>query len=95
MYNDLGNINEKCISKLHNHGDLGSFNYKSFETCESYLLSKITKMPFSGKRPCACEALGSCATEVLELIHKDKCGPMTTQVIGGYSYFITFIDDYS
>lgn len=31
----------------------------------------------------------------LKLIHTDVCGPMTTQVRGGYSYFITFIDDYS
>ena len=31
----------------------------------------------------------------MELIHSDVCGPMLTHVIGGYSYFITFTDDFS
>ena len=32
---------------------------------------------------------------MLELIHKDVCGPISTQAKGGYEYFITFIDDSS
>ena len=32
---------------------------------------------------------------MLELVHSDVCGPMSTQARGGYEYFITFIDDYS
>ena len=32
---------------------------------------------------------------MLELVHKDECGPMSTQARGGYEYFITFTDDYS
>ena len=32
---------------------------------------------------------------MLELVHTDVCGPMSTQAKGGYEYFITFIDDYS
>lgn len=32
---------------------------------------------------------------MLELVHLDVCGPMSTQVRGGYEYFITFTDDYS
>ena len=32
---------------------------------------------------------------MLELIHTDVCGPMSTQAKGGYEYFITFTDDYS
>ena len=31
---------------------------------------------------------------MLELVHSDVCGPMSTQARGGYEYFITFIDDY-
>ena len=41
----LGYINEKRISKLHQNGLLNSFDY---ETCESCLLGKITKTPFTG-----------------------------------------------
>jgi hypothetical protein len=33
--------------------------------------------------------------ELLGLIHTDVCGPMMIRVIGGYTYFITFIDDHS
>ena len=32
---------------------------------------------------------------MLELVHSDVCGPMSTQARDGYEYFITFIDDYS
>ncbi|PKI58225.1 hypothetical protein CRG98_021396 [Punica granatum] len=35
------------------------------------------------------------AKEVLELIHSDVCGPFREIARGGYSYFITFADDYS
>ena len=31
----------------------------------------------------------------LDLIHIDICGPMTPTALGGYKYFITFIDDFS
>ena len=32
---------------------------------------------------------------MLELVHMDVCGPMSTQAKGGYEYFITFTNDYS
>ena len=32
---------------------------------------------------------------VLELILTDICGPFTLTTLGGYRYFITFIDDFS
>ena len=31
---------------------------------------------------------------MLELVHTDVCGPMSTQAKGGYEYFITFMNDY-
>ena len=34
------------------------------------------------------------ARRLLDLIHSDVCGPFP-QSIGGYRYFITFIDDHS
>jgi len=83
----LGHINENRMNKLHKSGNLGSFDYESYDTCESCLLGKMTKTPFGGK--------GQHASGTLELIHSDVCGPMTTHARGGFSYFITFIDDYS
>ena len=32
---------------------------------------------------------------MLELVHSNVCGPMSTQARVGYEYFITFTDDYS
>jgi hypothetical protein len=35
------------------------------------------------------------ASNLLELIHTDMCGPMSTTVRGCYKYFITFTDYFS
>ena len=32
---------------------------------------------------------------ILDLIHFDSCGPMTVTSLGGYNYYVTFIDDHS
>jgi transposase InsO family protein len=32
---------------------------------------------------------------VLDLIHSDVCGPITSNSISGYVYYVSFIDDYS
>ena len=34
-------------------------------------------------------------TELLGIIHTGICGPFTPPAMGGYKYFIMFIDDYS
>ena len=41
------------------------------------------------------KAISYRAKEVLDLVHTDLCGPMSTSARRGYEYFITFIDDYS
>ena len=83
----LGHINEKSISKLHQVGLLNSFYFESYDTCESYLLGKMTKDPFTGH--------SERANELLDLIHTDVCGPLRSDARGGYKYFITFTDDFS
>ena len=83
----LGHISEMRITKLHKVGSLGSFDYESFDTCELCLLGKMTKLPFKGKG----EQVGG----PLDLIHTDVCGPMSMHTRGGFTYFLTFIDDYS
>ena len=35
------------------------------------------------------------ASDILELIHSDVCGPFKTSSTGGSKYFVTFIDDFS
>ena len=39
----LGHISERRMTKLHKCGSLGSFDYESFDTCESRLSGKMTK----------------------------------------------------
>ena len=35
------------------------------------------------------------ANDLLEIIHTDVCGLMSVEARGGYSYFLTYIDDLS
>ena len=83
----LGHINETHISRLLKDRYLDRFDFSSYDVCESCLLGKMPKSPFTGK--------GERATDVLELIHTDVYGPMSTKARGGYEYFITFTDDKS
>ena len=62
-------------------------DYESLPICESCLLKKMIKSPFTEK--------GERASELLGLVHSDVCGPMSSSARGGYFYFITFTDDLS
>ena len=59
----LGHINEKSISNLHQDGLLHSFDFESYEVCESCLLGKMTKSPFTSHNERVDDLLG--------LIHND------------------------
>jgi hypothetical protein len=83
----LGHINDKCIERLHRDGFLNSFDFESFDTCESCLLGKMTKAHFTSQSEMASDLLG--------LVHTDICGPMSSVARGGFQYFITFTDDFS
>jgi hypothetical protein len=72
----LGHINEKRIEQLHKDGLLSSFDFESFDTCESCLLGKMTKAPFTGHSERASDLLG--------LVHTDVCGPMSSIARGGF-----------
>ena len=83
----LGHISLDRIKRLAKDGPLQTLSVGTLPTCESCLEGKMTKRPFSTK--------GERATECLQLIHSDVCGPLNIQARGGYEYFITFTDDYS
>ena len=78
----LGNISVKCMKKLHADGILESLDYESLDACEPCLLGKMTKTLFSGTM--------ERASDLLEIIHTDVCGPMSVDARGGYRYFLTF-----
>ena len=70
----LGHINKKHISKPHHDGLLELFDLESYDTCESCLLGKMTKLPFIGSSERANDLLG--------LIHIDVCGLFNTSERG-------------
>ena len=35
------------------------------------------------------------AKGILEIIHSDVCGPMSSNSLSGYVYYVSFIDDFS
>ena len=47
----------------------------------------MIKTPFS--------SLMERASDLLEMIHVDVCGPINVEACGGYRYFLTFTDDLS
>ncbi|KAJ0590261.1 putative RNA-directed DNA polymerase [Helianthus annuus] len=61
---------------------------KDDSVCEGCISGKHARKPFQKKMVWQ-------ATEPLQLVHSDICGPMRTESIGGCRYFITFIDDYT
>ena len=75
------------MKKLHADGLLESLDYESLDTCEPCLMGKMTKTPFSGTM--------EQATDLLEIIHTNVCGPMSVEARGGHHYFLTFTDDLS
>jgi transposase InsO family protein len=83
----LGHIGVKRMKKLHSDGLFQSLDFESFDTCEPCLMGKMTKTPFSGTM--------ERASDLLEIIHTDVCGPMSISTRGGYRYFLTFTDDLS
>jgi hypothetical protein len=56
--------------------------------CDSFLAGKQMRLSFP-------KAASYCTTEVLELVHRDLCGPITPATHGGRRYFLLLMDDYS
>ena len=83
----LGHVSKKRIGQLQKDGVLESFDLKSDDSCESCLLGKMTKSPFTG----------TCARGegLLDLIHTDVCGPFRTATRDANRFYVTFTDDFS
>ncbi|GJY81507.1 putative RNA-directed DNA polymerase [Tanacetum coccineum] len=81
----------ECISDngnvIFHDGVLESFDFKSDDVCESCLLGKMTKSPFTG----TCER----GEGLLDLVHTDVCGPFRSATKDGKRYYVTFTDDFS
>ena len=56
-------------------------------TCRGCALGNNAKKSFPDSE--------SRSKEILDLVHSNLCGPMLVASLGGYHYYVTFIDDYS
>jgi len=92
---DMGELWHRRMGHIH-HGALKLFretvtrvpevSTERDDVCRGCVLGKFAKetFPRSDRR----------ATHVLELIHSNICGPLSTKSLRGYKYFVIFIDDY-
>lgn len=84
----MGHMNFKDLKKISNCASGVKISLdKEDGICISCIEGKQTRQPFPTE--------GSRATELLERIHSDVCGPMQTASIGHARYLVTFIDDFS
>ena len=86
----FGHINFRSLLNLQNQRMVDSLPELETPptTCEGCILGKMHRTPF--KKDSVVRANKS-----LQLIHSDVCGPMRTESLSGYTYFVTFIDDFS
>ncbi|WKA13122.1 hypothetical protein VitviT2T_030454 [Vitis vinifera] len=83
----LGHISRQRLERLVRDGMLSNHDFSDFKTCVVCLKGKMTAKTRK-------EKIDRCGG-TLDLIHIDICGPLTPTALGGYKYFITFIDDFS
>lgn len=88
----MGHINAFDLKKMINKNMVKGIEKVSVNTnselCESCVLSKDTRKPYSKRNNIR-------STRILELIHTDVCGPVSTTGRDGSRYFVSFTDDYS
>ena len=82
----IGHISINRVERLVSEGILSSVKFTDCDICVDYIKGKQTKHKRLGAYR---------ATEVLELIHMDICGPFPTASWNGQQYIISSIGDYS
>lgn len=83
----LGHVSLQKLEHIRSAVNGMDFTKKSPMECIDCSKGKQSRLPFKHE--------GTRATELLELVHSDVCGPMPVESIGRGLYFISFIDDYS
>nr|AAV88069.1 hypothetical retrotransposon [Ipomoea batatas] len=84
----LGHMSVKGIDYLAKKSKLSGVKEAKLDKCVHCLAGKQRRVSFMSHPPTR-------KSEPLDLIHSDVCGPMKVRSLGGASYFVTFIDDYS
>lgn len=81
----LGHTSFDYMTLLKN--DVKNISFPKNCVCETCIKGKHSRKPFSDK--------GNRATQFLELVHTDLCGPMPIKSNGSNRYILTFVDDFS
>ncbi|KAH9648506.1 Integrase catalytic domain-containing protein [Citrus sinensis] len=83
----LGHISKQRMERLIKDDILHNLDFSDFGTCVDCIKGKLTAKTRKERT--------RRSQQVLEMVHTDICGPFIPIAIGGYKYFITFIDDFS
>ena len=83
----LGYMSEKGLQILEKKKFISFSKGTLLNPCDYCLLGKQHRVSFSSK--------SAKKSEILELVYYDVCGPIEVEIISGYKYFVTFIDDTS
>ena len=87
-HNRLGHMSEKGLMILAKKNLLSGMKKGSLKKCAHCLAGKQTRVAFKTLRHTRKPGM-------LDLVYFDVCGPMKTKTLGGFLYFVTFIDDHS
>ena len=82
-HNRLGHLNEDVVRKMISNEKFESERLQ----CVSCIQAKMIRGKFSERSQRNPRKFG--------LVHSDVCGPFEVNAVGGYRYFVTFIDDFS
>ncbi|KAH9778870.1 Integrase catalytic domain-containing protein [Citrus sinensis] len=83
----LGHMSVKGLKELEKQGVLGKDKIEELDFCEDCVFGKSTRHSFKHSTN---KSIG-----ILDYIHSDLWGPAHTNSLGGNSYFLSIIDDYS
>ena len=86
----MGHLSIDAFKKLANGmvEDLDIDSNRAPDFCKACLQGKQHRIPFPTSG-------ATRATDILEIVHSDVCGPMSKTSLGKTRYFLTFIDDKS
>ena len=83
----LGHVSEKGLIELEKQKLLTGDKLNKLEFCDQCVLGKSHRIRFSSGM--------HVSSRPFEYIHSDLWGPSKVKTLGGGSYFLTMIDDYS
>jgi hypothetical protein len=86
-HNRMGHLNERSLKQLKDGLASGiKFSDKKEDDCKICPIGKQSRLKFN--------KFGSRASNILDVVHSDLCGPMPDS-LGNNKWFMTFIDDFS